>query len=289
VHEISARGLVVSVDAAERGGISGAELLHGLPFDATTLRRMRRVRWDDYVVVVERLEELAGGPERLQQLLEDTYHQVIPEIRWAAGVLLGPKALLSFVIEVIDPIVFTPIMFELEDLGPDRVRVAMRLRPGARPCLAWFSGTIGALRGFSRHLELPPAEVAADIGAEHGVYDILLPPSRSAAAVLGRKARDVLDRTIARVIGVGDDDVLPPVTASANVELSSRLEAAVLTWSLTPKQSAVLERVVRGDSNKMIARDLFCSPATVEFHLTRILEKAEVPTRAKLIARFWTD
>jgi DNA-binding CsgD family transcriptional regulator len=56
---------------------------------------------------------------------------------------------------------------------------------------------------------------------------------------------------------------------------------------LTSKQLVVLERVVRGDLDKIIASDLACSEFAVEMHCTVLLRVAKVKSRADLVARFW--
>jgi DNA-binding NarL/FixJ family response regulator len=53
---------------------------------------------------------------------------------------------------------------------------------------------------------------------------------------------------------------------------------------LTPAQVRVLERLARGLSNTDIARELFLSSRTVDHHVSAILAKLEVPTRAAAIA-----
>jgi len=53
---------------------------------------------------------------------------------------------------------------------------------------------------------------------------------------------------------------------------------------LTPAQVRVLEQLARGLSNAEIARELFLSPRTVDHHVSAILGKLEVSTRAAAIA-----
>jgi len=54
--------------------------------------------------------------------------------------------------------------------------------------------------------------------------------------------------------------------------------------ALTPRQSAVLDLLVRGMSNKHIARALAISDATVKAHVTAVLRKLGVSSRAQAIA-----
>jgi DNA-binding CsgD family transcriptional regulator len=63
-----------------------------------------------------------------------------------------------------------------------------------------------------------------------------------------------------------------------------RLDAASALdpQTLTARERDVAELVARGMSNRQIADELFVSPKTVESHMTRILRKAGLPSRAAL-------
>lgn len=58
----------------------------------------------------------------------------------------------------------------------------------------------------------------------------------------------------------------------------------VRSWRLTDRQAAVLALVVRGLTNEIIADTLGIGERTVEFHVSRILDKAGAHNRATLIA-----
>ena len=53
--------------------------------------------------------------------------------------------------------------------------------------------------------------------------------------------------------------------------------------SLTVRERQVMERVVAGTSNKLIARELAVSPRTVEHHRARVMEKTGSRSLAELI------
>ncbi len=53
--------------------------------------------------------------------------------------------------------------------------------------------------------------------------------------------------------------------------------------TLTPREQEVLEQVVRGNSNKEIARVLNISPRTVELHRTRMMGKMQADSVAVLV------
>jgi DNA-binding NarL/FixJ family response regulator len=70
---------------------------------------------------------------------------------------------------------------------------------------------------------------------------------------------------------------------------SSRAVAAAAVFGLTPKQRDVLVRVLGGETNKEIAAALFVGESTVEYHVTKLLEKVGVNSRTGLVARVWQD
>jgi DNA-binding CsgD family transcriptional regulator len=71
-------------------------------------------------------------------------------------------------------------------------------------------------------------------------------------------------------------------------DLEGRLLQAVREWKLTRRQVDVLRELVVGESNKGIGEKLRCGESTVEFHVTSLLRKARVESRAALVARFWS-
>jgi DNA-binding CsgD family transcriptional regulator len=60
-------------------------------------------------------------------------------------------------------------------------------------------------------------------------------------------------------------------------------------WGLTPQERNVVEQVVRGLSNRQVARALVITEDTVEAHLRRIYAKLDVRNRSRLIARYFAE
>jgi FixJ family two-component response regulator len=58
--------------------------------------------------------------------------------------------------------------------------------------------------------------------------------------------------------------------------------AALLTY-LTPREREVMDLVIAGKPNKIIASDLGISPKTVEIHRGRVMEKMQVESVAELV------
>jgi DNA-binding CsgD family transcriptional regulator len=74
---------------------------------------------------------------------------------------------------------------------------------------------------------------------------------------------------------------------SHDARLEALVAAVARRWALTPRQSATLALLARGEANKDIAAKLRCSVKTVEAHVTAILAKVGADSRAQLVARVW--
>jgi DNA-binding CsgD family transcriptional regulator len=72
-------------------------------------------------------------------------------------------------------------------------------------------------------------------------------------------------------------------------EVDRRLAAFSVRNRLTPRQGEVLALLARGYANKTIAERFGVAEATVEEHVTLLLRKASVDSRATLVAKFWMD
>jgi DNA-binding NarL/FixJ family response regulator len=65
--------------------------------------------------------------------------------------------------------------------------------------------------------------------------------------------------------------------------LRERRAASGIWRVLTPKETMVLDCLMRGAANKEIALVLGCSVKTVEFHVTNLLRKHCVTSRLELV------
>jgi DNA-binding CsgD family transcriptional regulator len=60
-------------------------------------------------------------------------------------------------------------------------------------------------------------------------------------------------------------------------------------WNLTRQERQVVEQVVRGLSNRQVARTLIVTEHTVESHLKHVYEKLNVHSRSQLLARYFAE
>jgi len=288
-HEVWARVALAAVALHKDAGVSVERLLAGLPFDEHGLKRRKRVAWDDYVTIIDRVAEAVGGFQELEDLCAGSYHQVLPELRTLAGAVISPKMFVRFICDVLNPIVFPPIAHTWEDLGEHRVRVGVRLRPGAKPCEAFFRGSTGAFRGMTAHLDLPMLDViSADVGPEHGTWELELPPGRTLLSRAYRRAQRLMLRF--QLGSESDGTPVSIVVGAPDLDpMASRLDRAIVEWKLTPRQAEVLNLIVAGRTNKEIGQALACADNTIELHVTRLLRKTGTASRTQLIAAFWSE
>jgi two-component system response regulator FixJ len=66
-------------------------------------------------------------------------------------------------------------------------------------------------------------------------------------------------------------------------EYARRADAEARFQQLTPREREVMELVIAGKANKVIAADLNLSPKTVEVHRANLMKKMEVDSVAELV------
>lgn len=71
---------------------------------------------------------------------------------------------------------------------------------------------------------------------------------------------------------------------SSDTRIATKVAAAASRWSLTSRQRAVLELVVRGVATSTIAAQLGVSARAIELHLTALFGRADVDNRSALIS-----
>jgi DNA-binding CsgD family transcriptional regulator len=70
--------------------------------------------------------------------------------------------------------------------------------------------------------------------------------------------------------------------------IEARLRRVIREHQLTVTEARIFARLIRGDANKDIATKERSALRTVEVHVTAVMKKCRVASRARLIAWFWT-
>jgi FixJ family two-component response regulator len=102
---------------------------------------------------------------------------------------------------------------------------------------------------------------------QHGAFDFLQKPFHDQDLI------DRLQKALAK-------DARTRSTLKSHDEIKTRLE------SLTPREREVLELMVRGKPNKIMAADLGVSQRTVEIHRARVMEKCAATSLAHLVRMY---
>lgn len=272
------RGLVRS---ARKLRLDVERLLAGLPFREADLDSSRRIDWDIFVEFTSRLQEAAGGLEGLRRIGR-IHHEAYPEIAQLVGRSVSPLRFMRVFLGPGAQAAFPHFIAEWSEAPPSKARCTRRLPNRYRDCPGLFVLTEEAIRYGTWHIGLPPAEVKMDLQPRFAAYDIALPPPRSGAGIdeAAQTAMDAFEAEGAKVLAM--------FRQREKVDAEERLEQAVSAWSLTPRESEVLDNAVSGKSNKEIAAALECAESTVEIHMTHILRKSRARSGKELIAQFWS-
>lgn len=103
----------------------------------------------------------------------------------------------------------------------------------------------------------------------------------------GLAGRGDLEATHVSARGTGE--LVLVIQRRGAADVTSRRVASEQRWALSPRQSEVAGMLAQGLSNKEIAARLGCVEGTVELHVTQVLRKADVDSRARFVAKFWTE
>jgi PAS domain S-box-containing protein len=163
--------------AAARSGVTRRSLLEGIALQGPG----GRIPWDDFVLLMQRLERELGGAEALEAFGEGvTGARIVPVLRRVAGITASPirlyRASVRWALRRAMPVLHTSLE---EWQGADaraRLRFVCEVPAPARPCPQILHVAVGGLRALPRVFGLPDALVEASVGERRGVYTVSLPP-----------------------------------------------------------------------------------------------------------------
>ena len=99
----------------------------------------------------------------------------------------------------------------------------------------------------------------------------------TAVSAIRRGAYDFIEKPF------DDEVIIETVRRALELRPAANPEVAQRLASLTPREREVLEGLVAGRANKVIAFDLDISPRTVEIHRARVMEKMQARSLSQLI------
>jgi DNA-binding CsgD family transcriptional regulator len=212
------------------------------------------------------LRELAGDALRCAPLLAR-----LIEAELAAGNLDAAADAARELADLVAP-VDSPVLGAEAAIGVGRVRCAQGDVPSA----------IGSFEAAAQHLTAGGRPLLAATARMELAEALTLADERAAAIGEARAAAAIFERLGARTGSDRAAALLRRLGAAAPARSRENRERAV--ESLSRREAEVLVLIREGCSNADIAARLFISPKTAEHHVSRVLAKLGVRTRAEAAA-----
>jgi len=189
--QVSGRTIADLLDGVRRLGPDIDPLVAGLSIDVRALRQGHpRYDWDEFVVLMERMEHALGGPQGLERLGAGFEHiTVAPVLRRITGFAATPLNLYRAAQRWALPRVLPQLESRIEPIDRGRLRIVCRIPDHEKPCPQLLHLATGAIRGCPTLLGLPPAEVSAEIESRRGQWIVVQPHSPSLATRVRTAAR----------------------------------------------------------------------------------------------------
>ena len=157
-------------------------------------------------------------------------------------------------------------------------RAFLNALPRALPACALVDVRMPEMDGLELQQRLAEAAPQLPVVIITGHGDIAMAVKAIKAGAVDFIEKPFSDRTIL--------DGIAQALASREEALSRetrRREIDRRLGRLTTREREVFERLARGSSNKVVARELGISPRTVEVHRARVMEKLQAPSLSHLV------
>lgn len=287
----------VLADLASRRGVPVCEVLDRVGITQSQLRSMTsRLEWTRFLALLDALAHRLGGAEALGAAASD-FLDSAPELAQVAARFPTPASLMRFVFEVVHHLLFPMVQVELAVLGERHFKLVFTIESADRRHGLYALVSTSLARGVPRLLGCGLGEVSWKLTPTGTVFELRFPelpprPPLSAAALqtlrdLGLSYLETFGREVPEVRTEACLRFQRLVDGLARPEPEERLRELAGQWALTPRQVDALRLLVSGLGNKDIAVQLGISHRTVEIHLSAVLQKSGVETRAQLLSRFW--
>ena len=209
------------------------------------------VSWADYITVITRLAEIAGGPEGIARAMRATLGTAYSELRALSGFFSGPIPFFAFVTHQLMRELAPCVKGTVQVLSGRRIRVHYVIDEREVGSTLYFHGTVTLLEIFPTHFGLPEAEVVVlSMTDRECALEAEFPEAKSRVAWGAYVA-----------------------------------PAAVAADSLTAREQEVLRYVCDGYTNAEIAAKLGTAASTVRNQISSILTKMDAVNRTELAAR----
>jgi len=194
LNGVSGHALRSVIDSARRSGISIELLSADLGLDLASFGTpSKRVPWEIFARILDRLAKELGGPDELRRFSEAGLAAGSIGILGSIGrVLASPRDVYSVGARWMGPSLFPMIRADMWD-GADGILVQrLTLAPGHRDCPALFHIFHGALIALPRAWGHGPSEVSLELSAGSATY--LIRTSSSRRGLLSRTIRGIRAR-----------------------------------------------------------------------------------------------
>jgi DNA-binding CsgD family transcriptional regulator len=280
---VSWRPVESLLEAARRAQIDTLRLLDGLPFDEKSLRPLGWIDWSHFCTLAERIESAVGGPERMLTLADSL---PLMTVRAAAPAFVAARQLYKMIGQVVIPMILPALELEYQELTDGRLRIAWKIRSGARASLAVQRMGIGSVRSMPAYLGQSPGTLEVSYDERSAEIFVTLPAEE--AVPVSHPAARVQTAELVEILSALVQESDPPWQRFSNlVAKAERLDDFARRHGLTARQARVLHGVVDGLANKEIAARLQCAENTVELHVSNLFKRLAVNSRTQLVSRFW--
>lgn len=194
MSDISAKTFIIMWEAAAAAGIDTRALTGRLPFAVEPLHRpLARMRWNDLVSAIGILEGAGCGPRQLEEIGKQiVWAPSYRFVRRAAGALVEPLQLYWIAYRWVNPLLFPNLEGEQYQTEDGRIILEISIPERYAPCAGFFYLVKGSGVALPAILDLPPAELSADITARHALLTVRPPPVPSRLWRLRRLGRSFL-------------------------------------------------------------------------------------------------
>lgn len=266
-----------ALDVGESIGLDGDGLCRGLSFDPS--RIPDHVSWSEFVALLDRIEQRSEG--RFEQAILARGPAAAPELRTLGAIVEDPELVVRVVV-AFGSSMYPHVESEIEGAGARTLLYRMTIPAPHATSGAFVRATAALLVLAPTHVGLPRARVRYEDHGRTTTYTIVLPDAPTTVdgetAEHRRRAAELLIDQYAQIRG--------SMRESGREDLPVRASVVAAEWRLTARQTEVLLAILRGSSNKEIAAALGCAEGTVRLHVTQILKRAGVASRAELFAKF---